>query len=510
MGSVFRKMKTKPLPEGAELFTRRRKVTVRQPDGTKRVEHVTERCARWKDSRGRNRVELVTTGEDGCPRLRLESGTYFAKYRDHDDHVRVVPTGCRDEDNARQVLAKLEKKTERVHAGVVTPDELAIADRKQDPLEGHLTDYLSTLSGSAIYRDDIRRYVRRLAADCGWTRLADLKRFDLEKWLADQSRPGPDGRPVRSARSRNAYREAMVCFGNWCVTHHRMPENPFHKLPKAKVKADPRRERRALTEAEVARLLDTALNRPVRDALRINRGARKGQLVSKLTEERRLVLKAQGRFRAAVYQTLLLTGVRVGELAELKVSDLQLDDRVPCVRLRASITKHSQEDFLPLRAELVTTLRAWLLERFGPGTPPADSRVFDIPAGFLKVFNRDLDAAGIQKRDERKRTVDLHAMRTTFGTMLSKSGVPPRVAQQLMRHSDIRLTMGVCTDPKLFDLQGAIGSLPPVAPPSTTRVAPGVAPTTVNLVQPESSEVISTGEGNLLKTPISKPKRRIS
>jgi hypothetical protein len=29
MGSVFRKMKTKPLPERAEVFTRRRKVTVR-------------------------------------------------------------------------------------------------------------------------------------------------------------------------------------------------------------------------------------------------------------------------------------------------------------------------------------------------------------------------------------------------------------------------------------------------------------------------------------------------
>jgi integrase len=508
MGSVFKKMKTKPLPEGAELFTRKRKVTGRQPDGSKRVEHVTEQCARWKDARGKNRVELVTTGEDGTTRLRLESGTYFAKFRRHDGTVQVVPTGCRDLEAARQVLADLEKQTDRVRAGVVTPDELAMADRKLDPLEGHLTDYLATLTGSAMYRDDIGRYVRRLAKDCGWIRLADLKRFDLEKWLADETRAG------RSARSRNAYREAMVCLCNWCVTNHRMPENPFHKLPKAKVKTDPRRQRRALTEAEVARLLDVALNRPVRDALRINRGPRKGQLASKLTEERRLALEAQGRFRAAVYQTLLLTGVRVGELAELKVSDLQLDDRVPCVRLRASITKNSQEDFIPLRAELVTTLRAWLLERFGPGTPPAESLVFDIPTSFLKVFDRDLKAAGISKRDERKRTVDLHALRTTFGTMLSKSGVPPRVAQQLMRHSDIRLTMGVYTDPKLFDLQGAVDSLPPVDTPSTHQrspgVAPGVAPTTVNLVQPGSSGVNATEETDSQQMPVSKPKRRIS
>ena len=39
--------------------------------------------------------------------------------------------------------------------------------------------------------------------------------------------------------------------------------------------------------------------------------------------------------------------------------------------------------------------------------------------------------------------------------MLSKSGVPPRVAQRLMRHSDIRLTMQTYTDPKFFDLKGA-------------------------------------------------------
>ena len=48
--------------------------------------------------------------------------------------------------------------------------------------------------------------------------------------------------------------------------------------------------------------------------------------------------------------------------------------------------------------------------------------------------------------------------------MLSKVGVPPRVAMQLMRHSRIDLTMKVYTDPKLFDLRGAVELLPSVAP----------------------------------------------
>ena len=51
-------------------------------------------------------------------------------------------------------------------------------------------------------------------------------------------------------------------------------------------------------------------------------------------------------------------------------------------------------------------------------------------------------------------------MRTTFGTLLSKAGVYPRTAQAAMRHSDIGLTMGVYTDPKLLDVAGAVESLP--------------------------------------------------
>ncbi|HUP77301.1 MAG TPA: tyrosine-type recombinase/integrase [Pirellula sp.] len=68
--------------------------------------------------------------------------------------------------------------------------------------------------------------------------------------------------------------------------------------------------------------------------------------------------------------------------------------------------------------------------------------------------------AGIPKIDERGRSVDVHAVRHTFATMLSTSGVSPRVAQEAMRHSTMELTMKVYTDPKLLDVAGAIASLP--------------------------------------------------
>ena len=90
----------------------------------------------------------------------------------------------------------------------------------------------------------------------------------------------------------------------------------------------------------------------------------------------------------------------------------------------------------------------------------------------MRILDRDLLAAGINKADERGRTLDVHALRTSFGTLLSKGGVAPRTAQAAMRHSTIDLTMNTYTDPKLLDVYGALDSLPSLdldASPPTER-----------------------------------------
>ena len=78
----------------------------------------------------------------------------------------------------------------------------------------------------------------------------------------------------------------------------------------------------------------------------------------------------------------------------------------------------------------------------------------------IKVFDRDLAAASIAKRDDRGRTVDVHALRHTYGSLLSAGGVTPRTAQAAMRHSSIDLTMNVYTDPRVLDIAGALECLP--------------------------------------------------
>jgi hypothetical protein len=170
---------------------------------------------------------------------------------------------------------------------------------------------------------------------------------------------------------------------------------------------------------------------------------------------------------------LVLTGLRKGELASLTVSQVRLDGPLPHVELDAADEKNREGNGVVLRADLADDLRLWLADKLAalqadarrrggpiPARLPADTPLFYVPDKLSKIFNRDLKAAGITKRDERDRTLDVHALRTTFGTLLSRGGVPLRTAQAAMRHADPSLTANVYTDPKLLDVAGALDALP--------------------------------------------------
>ena len=76
--------------------------------------------------------------------------------------------------------------------------------------------------------------------------------------------------------------------------------------------------------------------------------------------------------------------------------------------------------------------------------------------------------------DVQGRHADFLALRKTFITNLSKSGVSPKIAQSFARHSDINLTMNVYTDIVLEDQAVAVESLPelPTLVPSPTSFKP--------------------------------------
>ena len=493
MGTVYRKTATKPLPQGAEVFSR-----------------TGQRFARWKSAKEKSRTAPLTTGTDGTERIVVEARTFTAKYRDGSGVVREVATGCRDEAAARSVLGELERRAELIKAGVLTSAEDAVADHQATPLAVHLDAYRDNQTAKGLNQTRMRNTsarLKRLADECNFGCLADLDAGPLDRWLSARAAEG------MSAGTRNEYRQELIGFANWCMRTRRLIGNPFQFVPKADAKADCRRKRRSLTEVELVALLDAARRRPLLEALTVRRGKRQGEKLANIRPEVRADLERLGRERALIYKTLLLTGLRKGELASLTVGQMHLDGDLPYMELDAADEKNRQGSSIPLRTDLAADLRAWLdakavalrartqattlpfdtmtvrttnrqrldavasqgqlRQRVTDATGlPTDMPLFNVPTGLLRILDRDLVLAGLARRvqvegkwiidksDERGRTIDVHALRHTYGTLLSKAGVAPRTAQAAMRHSSIDLTMNVYTDPKLLDVAGALESLP--------------------------------------------------
>jgi len=112
----------------------------------------------------------------------------------------------------------------------------------------------------------------------------------------------------------------------------------------------------------------------------------------------------------------------------------------------------------------------------------------------LATFKRDCDSAGIDwQPDDTGASLDRHCLRKTFVTWLATSGAHPRTAQELARHTDIRLTMDTYTDPRLINTSAAVAKLPDLDPSdgeplratgtdarsAVAGVVPGVVPSVV-------------------------------
>ena len=428
------------MPEDAAL--------VKQRNGT---------VARWVDGRGKTRTARVTVLQDGTSRLCFESPVWFARYRDADGRVVEVSTQCRDKAAAQCVLNEYTTREEKVRAGIMSSTEAAAMDYAHVPLSRHLDDHLASLRARGVHPNTIkgrRYYIETVFGACGFKRLSDLSRSAAERWLNGQADMG--------ARTHNAHVGALSAFGNWSVREGRAMSNVFVRMVKWNEKADARRPRRAFTPDEITRLLDAAQRRPLAEALRITRGAN-------LAPERRKRLEWVGFERSLIYKVLVGTGLRYGELRSIRVGQVALDGQPPQIVLRAADEKARRGAKIALQRSLAQELGEHLAQRLAllrasskavPMRLPEDMPLFDMPQKMTKVFDEDLRFAGIPKRDGGGHTVDLHALRHTYGTFLSKAGVPVQLIQKAMRHSDPRLTMGTYSHLELIDVAGAVESLP--------------------------------------------------
>jgi len=170
----------------------------------------------------------------------------------------------------------------------------------------------------------------------------------------------------------------------------KLTANPFAGLPKLDEASDRRRVRRALTPEELQRLLYAAQWRPLAEygrptvrklgsEQRPNKRSRATWRRDALTFEQlpqaverarqRLrpdviaKLRRLGRERALVYKTLVLTGLRYGELRSIRLAQVHLDGPLPHLLLQAADAKSGQAAEIPLRADLAADLKSFLSEQ---------------------------------------------------------------------------------------------------------------------------------------------------
>jgi len=75
-------------------------------------------------------------------------------------------------------------------------------------------------------------------------------------------------------------------------------------------------------------------------------------------------------------------------------------------------------------------------------------------------YKKILKRAGLCYKDDQGRQADFHALRRSFNTHLAQAAVDPQTRKEMMRHSDIALTLDVYTDKGMLPMAEAVEKLP--------------------------------------------------
>ena len=220
----------------------------------------------------------------------------------------------------------------------------------------------------------------------------------------------------KATKTLNQYLDSANAMLNWMIKKGRTSVNPLVTVEK--VKFVPAWKRRAFRDDEVKRLLAVA-----------------------------------GESRIG-YALALFTGLRRAELKALTVGDIKLEP-MPSLSLDGRFTKNGKTACIPLHPEIVNEIRALITA----DAKPSDALLTGKMLPSMWKMKKDLKRAGIEYENEGGRA-DFHSLRHTLATNLVRRNVAPRVAMEILRHSDIRLRMNHYTDASLLPLAEAIGKLP--------------------------------------------------
>jgi integrase len=355
-----------------------------------------------------------------------------------------------DRKKSLELALHLEAEARRVREGLADPGERRRREATGRAVEDHIADYRANLlaKGDGVkHADQIAGALRRLLGSAGVASLADVSLGRVQAALGRMRAPGNDaeGKPLKakSARTCNHALRALQAFLRWLAADGRIQGVPawLPNLALYPEESDRKVVRRALTEAELARLIEAAEKGPTFVTRRESRG---GPIVGRIT----------GPDRAMCYRIVMATGFRAEEVRTLLPERFRLEGDAPTITVLACYSKRGKrsgrDDVQPIRRDVAELLKPWLATR-EPGKP-----VLALPEKTAEMLQKDLGAAGIADRDARGRVVDFHALRHSYITHLVAKGVNPKVVQKLARHSTITLTLDRYTHVEDDDVRDAL------------------------------------------------------
>lgn len=155
---------------------------------------------------------------------------------------------------------------------------------------------------------------------------------------------------------------------------------------------------------------------------------------------------------AAIVKLILYAGLRVGEIVQLRMSDIILDERKGSVIVREG--KGTKRREVPLNARARKAMLDYLMVR-----PEIGNSVL-----FLGQRNEGIKSKTVQRSVTRfsdpigMRDVTPHTLRHTFAKSLIDSGVSLDKVATLLGHSNLNTTR-IYTTPGLQDLEEAVSEL---------------------------------------------------
>jgi integrase len=393
------------------------KKTISMPSGAT----IKKNTVTWLDKRGNRKNGTLTPNG----RVLVECNTFQIEYRDENGKRRRESTNLKSAESAQYFLSQRIKEVQRIKAGIITRQDLREAETRRLPLSDLVGRYINHVCSAGRTKRSVSSACQKLnevIAAVNAKTAADITPEKVEAWIVLQRQEGK-----RAAGTINSYIGRLNYFCRWAVKNEYLAKNPIADISKLNEEVDRRKKRRSLLPEELVRLFETARH-PVRHR----------------PDDVELI-----------YRLLAGTGLRSKELSLAIPS--QFNFKQGSFRVEASQTKNKRADVLPIRQDLLCRLKEYIAQR---NIAPSE-RIFKYqPYMLLRWFKSDLKAAGIERVSPDGRSLDVHCLRRTFGTLLARAGVPLTTTQRLMRHSNPELTAKIYIDVEPTDMVKALEKLP--------------------------------------------------